>query len=663
MWFRNFKRNLLAYGYEGSICPVNPRAGVVEGLKCYASLDAVDDAVEAVVVAVAAARCPDAVRAAVGRGVKDIVVVAAGFAEVGQRSGGDQLQDALIEACEPTTRLYGPNCVGFSDFARHLCLIGEPIPYNNRPGCISLISQSGALLATMMSAVIEDGGGIDWCASIGNAAQFGLARAIDHVVARGTSRVIALYTEMLGSDGARLGGALDRAADAGVTVVMIKAGRSELGQKVAYSHTASVAGNDVETDAYLRAHGVVRVDSLEELARVSVLAPMRRREGGPGVAVIGSSGGQAAIAGELATRDRLRLAKLSPETMGVVSAKAAPGSFVENPFDLTGDGGLDKELFAAVYRDADVGFVLAPWSITFPDESVEQAHNRPIVELVVATARDTGTPTVISSLVTVPWTDWIQRVRSENEHVLIVRGIETTIRALSRLFPDVQVPSEQAVFQPARAAPEQFVGEGAGRELLAQLNFPIVEGARCPDIPGAIAVAERVGWPVVVKLDVAGVVHKSRLGLVTVGCRTPADVEAAIERSMNSLKVHGYRSEDICGILVERMAAGAELLLGLHRSGLGSFVTIGAGGVTATAHSVARTYLLPVGEDVLLDAFGELLGLPRTTAGCAAAARAAAGLCAEFAGGALSRFATVEVNPAMISAEACVFADVLLARA
>ena len=298
-WFRAFTQNLLAYGYDGAICPVNPNAEEVDGYKCYPSLDQIHGEIDAVAVAVAATRCPAAVKAAVARGVTDIAVVATGFAEVASAMRG-RLQSQLVAACAPDTRLYGPNGVGFADFTNRLCLIGQPIPYDNTPGQVSIISQSGALQATLMAGVIEDGGGVDWCVSLGNAAQFDLARAIDYVVEpgnfaghhglRGDARGSARPAErcLAASCGGRYG---RRHAQGGPVGARQEDRLLSHGERRRRRRGA---------DAYLRAHGVIRVDSLEELARVSVLAPMRRPGRGRGVAIVGSSGGQAAVASELA---------------------------------------------------------------------------------------------------------------------------------------------------------------------------------------------------------------------------------------------------------------------------------------------------------------------------------------------------------------------------
>lgn len=669
MWFGNFRRNLLTYGYDGEIWPVNPTTEAVHGYATFPSLSSIGQPLDAVAVMVGSERCPQVVEEAVGLGVDDIVVVAAGFAEI-MTPEGHALQEQLVAACKPTTRLYGPNGVGFADFTNRLCLIGEPIPQEQPPGTVSILSQSGALLASIMAAVIEDGAGIDWCASLGNAAQFDMARAIDHIASRGTSKSICIYAETLGADVERLEAALTHAAESGISVVMLKAGRSPAAKGIAYSHTASVAGDDAETAAFLRALGVIRVDSLEEMARVAVLSPMRRPERGNGVAIVGSSGGQAAVAGELAHRDRLNLAALTDQTMELVrTVTEGSSSYVGNPFDLTGRGAMNAELFAAVYGDPNVGFVLSPWSITFPDHSVEQRHNQPLVRLAVQTAKETGTPTVISSLVNVPWTDWIKEVRAENPHVAIVRGIETTIRALSRLFPagerdadDAHVASSGQDAGPGDAEATGLVGETEGRDILSGLGLPLVEGEVCRDAASAAAAAERLGFPVVVKVDVRGVAHRAKLGLVTVGCRDAADVRTAVEAAERSLAEHGIGTDDVVGVLVQRQASGSEVLLGLHRSALGAFLTVSPGGVLAGAGWKASTTRLPADPGVVRETIAATAGVDPDSPGAREASAAVVSLGEQFTSGGLTAYETVEVNPALVSSAGCTFVDVLMVR-
>ncbi|WNI19007.1 acetate--CoA ligase family protein [Actinacidiphila sp. ITFR-21] len=663
-WSGHVRSNVGQSGYTGQVWPVNPNYETVGGVPAFASLSRIDGVIDAVVVAVAAHRCPDIVREAVGLGVADIVVVSDGFAERGPDGPGAALQRQLVDACQDGTRLYGPNCVGFADFRRDLRLIAEPIPAVTEPGAISIVSQSGALLSTLMAAVVEDGGSFDWCASLGNAARFDVARAIDYVCERGTTRSLIVYAETLGEDIPRLRAALTRARDENVAVVMLKAGRSAVATKIAYSHTASVAGDDAEIDAFLSSFGVLRVDSLEEMARVAVLAPLVRRDRGDGVAVIGSSGGQAAIAGDLAQRDRMKLARLTGDTMTLLRASAASGSFIENPFDLVGRPGArttTDEIFEAVWSDPTVGFTLSPWSVIFPDDSPGRQVHRDSISLAVRTARRTGTPTVISALVNVPWTDWVLETRRANPGVAVVRGLENTIRALSRLFPDHRPAAGHAEPAAGPVAPAAAVtGEIEGRRVLAALGLPVVAGEVCGSAEEAGAATLRLTGPYVVKADVAGVAHKARLGLVVVGCEDRAAVEAAVKGFEETFKEHGIPASALAGYLVEEMATGTELLVGLTRSALGSFLTVALGGVAAGAGTAAGTVLLPAGEARIMELLGRHLPLPPQAPGFRAAAEAVARLCAAFDTAPLDAYRDIEVNPMMVAADRAAVVDALL---
>jgi acetyltransferase len=248
--------------------------------------------------------------------------------------------------------------------------------------------------------------------------------------------------------------------------------------------------------------------------------------------------------------------------------------------------------------------------------------------------------------------------------VAIVRGIETTIRALSRLFPDSPVPGHpgpgDSDAAPVRADPGALVGEASGRAMLDGLDLPLVDGASCADADEAAAAAQRIGFPVVVKVDVRGVAHRAKLGLVTVGCRDSGEVTAAVDHAYASLDRYGIDRADVAAILVQRTASGTEMLVGLHRSALGAFLTVGRGGGTAGAGTAATTMLLPVPLEAIRDAVAEASGRAAGGAGVAQAADGIARLASAFTGGPLVGYSMVEINPAMVTDAACAFVDVLM---
>jgi acyl-CoA synthetase (NDP forming) len=657
-WTGHAFNNLDLFGYEGEIWPVNPNYAEVSGRRAYPSLLEVPGALDAVIVAVAAHRCPEIVRQAVARDATDIVVVADGFAERDPGGAGAALQRELVAACPPRTRLYGPNCVGFADFRRRLCAIAEPVPADSQVGDISIVSQSGAVVSTVMAAIVEDGGGFDWCVSLGNAAQFDVPRAIEYACERGTTRVLGMYVETLGGDGPRLRAALARAARERVRVVMLKAGRTARAARIALSHTASVAGDDAQADALLRAYGVLRVDSFDELARVAVFARLdQHRTGPPAVVFVGSSGGQAAVASDLSARDGLRLAQLTEPTREVMRQSVAPGSFTENPLDLVGRPGAKAsiaEVFSAVYSDPSVGLAITPWSVVFPDDTPGRATHRASLQLAMDTAHLTGTPTVVSAASHVPWTDWVLQLRRDNPDVAIVRGLESTVQALARLYP--ADPDETPSAVPAVFDNAAVVGEIEGRRLLDGLDLPLARAEVCAGPAEAAAACDRLTMPVVVKLDVQGVPHKAKVGAVVVGCRSAGEVTDAVTAAYARLAEHGIGPERVLGILVEEQARGTELLIGLSRSALGAFLTVGAGGVRAGAGTAARTVLLPVTE-------ADVEWALRPFVGVGPAVDAVQRLCVAFETDRLAGFTTVEINPMFVSDDRAVIVDVLMVKA
>ena len=670
-WFNNVAHNLVGYGYTGEIWPVNPNYEAVAGRATFQSLAEVDGELDVVVVAVAAHRCAEIVRAAVARGCRDIVMVSNGFAEAGE--SGRRLERELVAASAADTHLYGPNCVGFADFRRGICSIAEPITDEVQPGPVSIISQSGAGLSTLMSAVVDDGVGLDWCASLGNASVFDLARAIDYACERETTSVICVYAESLGNDANRLSAALDRARGAGITVAMFKIGRTELSAHIALTHTASIAGDDTLVDAYLRAHGVLRVDSFEELARTAALAPVvRRATRTGGVVFTGSSGGGAALCSELSARDGLQLSQLTPSTIKYLESNAGPGSSIQNPMDLVGKPGAREsiiQLYKEVFADDRTSIVVAPWTVVFPDDSLGRGPHRESVERVGRVAEETGTPAIICSATTVPWTEYMLDYRKRFPHVTVVRGMEATIRALSRFFPastDDDSDSLRTADRPAEATngaltENNVLGEIRGREELARIEVPLAPGAVAHDVAEAVVAFGQLNPPVVVKLDLAGVSHRAKVGAVTVGCQTEQDVREAITGGLTRAAELGIDPEALTGILIEEMVDGAEVLVGLTRSSLGSFLTVGFGGVAAGRGSVAETVMLPIGPSQIENLCLSVIGRDAVaTAGTREAVRAIHTLCENFIDGALSKFDEVEINPLFVSNTAARVADVLL---
>jgi acetate---CoA ligase (ADP-forming) len=278
---------------------------------------------------------------------------------------------------------------------------------------------------------------------------------------------------------------------------------------------------------------------------------------------------------------------------------------------------------------------------------------------------------IISTIIAdTPWTDWALEFRERSQPSIVVKGLELTIRALARLFPVELSELERSTGAVVAATTEVDVsgvtGEIAGREKLSELGLPLVAGETVRTADDAVNYFLKKRTPVAVKLDVRGVTHKGRLGTVTLNCGTEEQVRAAILNSERSVAAAGIEKADILGILVEEMASGLEILVGLTRVDLGAFVTVGQGGNNTGRHSFSQTFRLPISAEDLTVVLADALDVPSIAIsegrhrGAVKASNVIEALCAEFDAGALSTYATVEVNPLLVSESDAVIADVLM---
>ena len=680
-WMRWALRNLRAYGYDGEIWPVNPRYPEVYGLPAYASLEDLPGVARHVIMAIGAPRCPEVVRQAVAQGAEHICVVADGFAER-QDAAGIALQDELVAACaDQDVVLYGPNGVGFADLAARVCLIAEPVPQALPAGSVSYISQSGALVSSGLAALQEEGLGVDWCVSLGNAARLDLPAAIATCVRRPGTRIICLYLESLGRRIDELAAALESARAAGQTVIMVKAGRSAKARKAALTHTASIAGDDRLVDAFLARHGVIRVASIEEMARTATLADLVPEvPDGGGIVVMGSSGGVAGLSSDLAVAHRVELTQLSAPTRERVRGLASAAAFTENPFDLAGlpsSRTTTEDIYNCVAADPGVALIIYPFSVVFPDETPENEMHRETIRMLGRVVARTGTPIVVPSLALTPWTPWITGHRHDEPKMAIVQGLGLTFSALHHLFParDGEARDGEARGQEnrgqengaARAGgevpPEGLaLDEADSRERLQRAGVAVVAGRFCrssADIENAVG---ELRPPYAVKLIAAGVTHRAKAGGVRLGCCSAAEVDSAWRSIASDAREHGIGDADIRGVMVEEMASGGEVIVGLSRDPIfGSFLTVGHGGVDVEAKAGTVVGLLPLqpGE---LPAILAGLGIDRLVAGgdLGPLVDLIEQLVEVFVAGPLSECVTLETNPIILDPAGPVIADVLI---
>src|SRR5579859_7135327 len=322
-------RNLLQVGYKGRVFAVNPRRKEINGLPCYAAIGAVPEAVELAVIVTPAATVPAIVAECVTAGVKAIVVISAGFKEMGA-DGAALERDIQTELRKGATRLIGPNCLGIMN-----PWLGLNATFSHdiaRPGSVAFLSQSGALLTAILDWSLKEQVGFSAIVSTGSMLNVGWGDLIDYFGDDPNTNSILLYMESVGDASSFLSAA--RQVAVRKPIIVIKAGRSEAASRAASSHTGALTGSDEVFDAALRRCGVLRVQSISDVFYMAKVLGKQPRPRGPRLTILTNAGGPGVLATDALIAEGAELAPLSQSTMESLNQFLSPNWSHANPIDI-----------------------------------------------------------------------------------------------------------------------------------------------------------------------------------------------------------------------------------------------------------------------------------------------------------------------------------------
>lgn len=564
--------NLVTHGYPGPIYPVNPKGGEMLGLRVYPSLAEVPDPVDLAVIVLPAPQVARALEDGGKRGIRYAVLIASGFGELGAE-GKEQEEQLRRVARRYGIRFIGPNCVGVLDTYTPIdTTFSRTMPGQ---GSIGLISHSGAVCGGTMDWANTVGVGFSRMISLGNQADIDIADALDSLAADPHTRVVAAYVEGL-PDGRRFVEAARRLT-AQKPLVVLKAGRTPSGTRAVSSHTGALAGADQAFLAACHRAGAIPVDSLEEMVDAAIALAYRRPPSGPRMVILTNAGGPAALGADHLDRRGLRLADLSPETQARLREVCPPGTMTGNPVDML--GGPQADHYTAALRvllDApEVDGVLAlfvPQAIT------------PVYDVAVAVGRAAeATQKPVACCIS---GGGGIRAAARALHAHSVPHYLTPERAafgLGALWQYARIqetvpPEPEPVSGMDReritgilAGQSGVLNPQAGAEIADAAGLTVPPSGLAASVDEAAALAEEMGYPVVLKRVAPTVVHKSDVGGVVVGLKNTDEVRAAFARVVQA----GERA------LVQRMApAGVEVVIGAYRDPqFGPLVMFGLGGL------------------------------------------------------------------------------------
>jgi acetyltransferase len=595
---------------DRALFPVNPRHESVFGIACLPNIGAAPEAVDLAVVATPASTVPDVLLECAKAGVRGAIVVSAGFGETGKAGFALEKRIKAILSEYPM-RVIGPNCLGI--IRPTVGLNASFLAVQPPPGDIALISQSGALGTGMLDWAVSAHVGISLFASVGAMVDVDFADLVDFLGEDPHTRSILIYMETIGN--ARRFMSAARSFARSKPIIVLKPGRYAESARAALSHTGSMTGDDEVYEAAFRRVGVLRVHEVGDLFHAAEVLDSRRLPVGPGVAIVTNAGGLGVMATDSIIEHGGRLAGLSGETMALLNAALPPYWSHANPIDLLGDASSGRFVAAvkACLADPGVNGILVlytPQGNARPDDMATQVaalvkgSPKPVLTVLMGGETVRAGRRIFKDAAIPCYGTPEEAARTYLSMYQYARNLEQLYETPSELPIDVAPPTHnlQALLRRVAGTGRTVLSEEESKRFITTYGFPVIPQTQAKTVAEALAAAEGIGYPVVLKIVSHEITHKSAAGGVEVGVCSPADLERAFARIMKRVKRSSPKAV-IEGVSVQRMVREVdhELILGMKKDPqFGSVILFGAGGVAAEGLADFSVSLPPLNQTLAL---------------------------------------------------------------
>jgi acetate---CoA ligase (ADP-forming) len=595
--------NLVTDGFSGAVFPVNSKASSVCSIRAYPSVADLPDALDVAVIAVPKERVIDIAEECGTVGTKGLIVISAGFREVGP--GGAALEQELVAVVRRHgMRMVGPNCMGIVNadpaVSMNATFVNAMPPF----GHAGFVSQSGALGMSVLDYAREYGIGISQFISVGNKPDVSGNDVLMQWEHDPTVDVILMYVENFGNPTRflEIAGRITKTKP----IIAVKSGRSKAGARAASSHTGALAANDSAVDALLTQAGVLRASTIEELFDMALAFEVRSPPRSRRTAVLTNAGGPGILAADAMEACGLDLAELSPATVDTLRPLFPAEASIRNPLDMIASATPDgyRAALTALLADPRIDAVVP---IFVPPFGVRQED---VAEAIVGAARTSDKPVlaVLMGRAGLPH----GRAELKRAHIPTYIFPESAARALLTLNrhvewagrpPAARARPDDIDRDAARAVLDRAVADGRTQlsqtESLAVLRaygIPTVRGTLAASADEAIHAADVIGYPVALKIVSPDVVHKTEVGGVRVGLGSARDVRAAYDE-MRERVARAMPRARVDGVLVQEVATGGcETIVGMTRDSFGPLVMFGLGGVLVEALHDVVFRIAPLGD-------------------------------------------------------------------
>jgi acetate---CoA ligase (ADP-forming) len=582
-------KNAVDSGYKGVLYPINPKGGEILGLKAYPSVSACPETPDLAVIVIPYPHVPASIRDCGEKGVPAVVVISAGFREAGME-GMNREVEVIKLAKHYNVRVIGPNCLGIIDtFAPLNVTFAAGMPPQ---GPIAFMSQSGALGTAILDwSLAGTRIGFSKFVSLGNKADVSEIDLMQAWADDPRTNVMLAYSEGLpnGQEFMRVARAVSRKKP----IIIVKSGVTSAGSRAVSSHTGSLAGSEQAYAAAFRQSGVLRAETLQDLFDYALGFAYQPLLMGDQIAIVTNAGGPGILCTDALERAGLSLARLEPETKRKLQEFLPDAASSANPVDVLGDALADRYRFALqhVAYDSNVDGLIV---IVTPQAMTEI---KATAEAVAETAKQLSKPVLACFMgehSTQDAVDFLAKSSIPNypfpERAARTFAVMRDYRSL-RAQPEpkierfeVETDKVQQIFRRVREEGRVTIGDAESREVLQAFHMRIPQSELAADADQAVAIADRIGYPVVLKIASPDILHKTDVGGVRVGIQSAADVRDAFDLIVYRAQryVEGAR---IWGCLVQEMVPkGSEILIGMSRDPqFGPLVTFGLGGIYVEA--------------------------------------------------------------------------------
>ncbi len=596
------------------IYPVNPNYEEIMGAKAYRSVSDLPEAPDLVGIVVPYNKVLDVLKECQQKKAGSAVIISAGFSERGTDAGHELQKKVGAFARESGLRFTGPNCLGVANVRENIWATASSRTLDGLTGHIGLVCQSGATaFGPFLLRAVDSGIGLGHIISTGNEIDLDFSDFARYLVDDPETRVIAGFVEGF-KDVKKLIAVAELAAERGKPIVIIKIGRSESGARAARSHTAALTGADALYDAVFKQYGIIRVQDYDELLEVSQLFARSRKPQTPGIAVVSHSGGISSLTADMMGQAGLDLPELSDHARDGINGILKDFGWAANPADVTGfaRGEHFPKIMDYMIEEPGVGtLVIASAGQGNQIDQIISLRDRTdknIAFFWTASREDKGP---------------LAKLKSANIPIFytpdkLARGLKSLLdyhawrdhrlAEGAAAAPALTAEQQQAVAR-LRTHSRSTLSESESKQVIAAWGIPGTREIPATSAAAAVEAAQKLGYPVVLKIDSPDILHKTEAGGVRIGLRDAGEVRSAYDQIIANAIIFAPNAA-ITGVAVQEMVTGGvEMIAGIsYDPQLGPMLLFGSGGIMVEVYNDVALRRCPITRAEALSMVAEVKG-------------------------------------------------------